>query len=173
MSIRRFTRFAFTLVIVTLIAGISACDQVQHLFVPPDEVEDNVWVGDWELQTIDGASLEEHFESDFEGIDLSVVSNRWTFHEDETWDMEIGIDFKVAEAGIAITSSTIINFMGTYSLSGSNYTLSFMSHEENGFFGSDELDTGTWLRDGATLILYSDGDIIVVFKLLETQSGQE
>ena len=59
MSIRRFTRFAFTLVIVTLIAGLSACDQVQYLFVPPDEVEDNVWVGDWELQTIDGASLEE------------------------------------------------------------------------------------------------------------------
>ena len=117
MSSNRFNRFAFALVIIALIAGLSACDQVQYLFVPP-EVEDNGWVGDWELQTIDGASLEELFESDFEGVDLSVVSNRWTFHEDETWDMEIGIDFKVAEVGIAIASSNIINFMGTYSLSG-------------------------------------------------------
>ena len=34
MSIRRFTTFAFVLAIVTLIAGLSACDQIGQLLIP-------------------------------------------------------------------------------------------------------------------------------------------
>ncbi len=34
MNIRRFTTFVFVLAIVTLIAGLSACDQIQQLLVP-------------------------------------------------------------------------------------------------------------------------------------------
>lgn len=40
MAVRRFTKFAFLLVIVTLIAGFSACDQIGQLLVPaPPEME--------------------------------------------------------------------------------------------------------------------------------------
>ena len=34
MTIRQFTRFAFVLTIVALIAGLSACDQIQQLLIP-------------------------------------------------------------------------------------------------------------------------------------------
>ena len=41
MNTRRITRFAFVLAIVLLIAGLSACDQIQQLLVPaPSEMED-------------------------------------------------------------------------------------------------------------------------------------
>ena len=35
MNIRRFTKFAFVLTIVSLIAGLSACDQIQQILPPP------------------------------------------------------------------------------------------------------------------------------------------
>ena len=34
MKIRRFTTFAFVLTIAALIAGLSACDQIQQLLLP-------------------------------------------------------------------------------------------------------------------------------------------
>ena len=34
MNIRRFTTFAFVLAIAALIAGLSACDQIQQLLIP-------------------------------------------------------------------------------------------------------------------------------------------
>ena len=34
MTIRRFTKTAFVLAIITLIAGLSACDQIQHILTP-------------------------------------------------------------------------------------------------------------------------------------------
>ena len=40
MNIRRFTKFAFIVVIAALIAGISACDQIQQLLLPaPPQME--------------------------------------------------------------------------------------------------------------------------------------
>ena len=40
MNIRRFTKFAFVVVIAALIAGISACDQIQQLLIPaPPQME--------------------------------------------------------------------------------------------------------------------------------------
>ena len=40
MNVRRFTKFAFVLAIVALIAGLSACDQIGQLLVPaPPEME--------------------------------------------------------------------------------------------------------------------------------------
>ena len=52
--------------------------------------------------------------------------------------------------------------VGTYSLSGSNYTLELK--ESVGFFDSDDPDTGTWVRDGGTLTLHSDDGSIIIFK---------
>ena len=40
MNIRRFTKFAFVVVIAALMAGISACDQIQQLLIPaPPQME--------------------------------------------------------------------------------------------------------------------------------------
>ena len=35
MNIGRFTQFAFVLAIVALIVGLSACDQIQQVLLPP------------------------------------------------------------------------------------------------------------------------------------------
>ena len=41
MNIRRFTQFALVLAIITLIAGLSACDQIQQLLLPaPPQMEE-------------------------------------------------------------------------------------------------------------------------------------
>ena len=40
MNIGRYTKFVLVLALVTLIVGFSACDQIQHLFIPtPPEIE--------------------------------------------------------------------------------------------------------------------------------------
>ncbi len=37
MKISRFTKFTFLLAIVSLIAGLSACDQIQQILPPPSD----------------------------------------------------------------------------------------------------------------------------------------
>ena len=84
---------------------------------------------------------------------------------DGTLDAEISIKIEATEGGIrncSVTSS--IKITGTYSLSGSNYTLT-MEGEETGFFWRyTEEDTGTWSRKGSTLTLNSDDGETIVFK---------
>ena len=45
MNIRRFTRFAFVLAIVTLIVGLSACDQVGQLLIPAPPQMEGISIG--------------------------------------------------------------------------------------------------------------------------------
>ncbi len=60
---------------------------------------------------------------------------------------------------------------GTYTLSGSNYTLTPIKVEGTGIFEEDvepvgptDEDTGTWSRKGNTLTLISDDGSTIVFK---------
>ena len=45
MNIRKFTKFAFIVVIAALIAGISACDQIQQLLLPAQDEYHLRWKG--------------------------------------------------------------------------------------------------------------------------------
>ena len=137
--------------------------------------DDNQWVGTWEMESIDGESLEQSFGEDEEfgdaEIDFSITANEWTFSDDGTMEMELGMKFEVKEQGLEFSGQGSMKIMGTYSLSGSNYTLTSTEVEGTGLFegeaaliGSTDEDTGTWSRSGNTLTLNSDDGTTVVFK---------
>ena len=124
--------------------------------------DDNEWVGTWSLDTFGGQTLEQVLEQELgtEGVTVSIVTNNWTFNDDGTLEAEIS--FKIGNQGgdsaFAITSSS--KTTGTYSLSGSNYTLTL---EETPIASLKE-STGTWSRDGNTLTLNSDNGNVIGFK---------
>ena len=76
--------------------------------------------------------------------------------------LEAEISFKIGNQGgdsaFAITSSS--KTTGTYSLSGSNYTLTL----EEISIASLKESTGTWSREGNTLTLNSDNGGSIAFK---------
>ncbi len=134
--------------------------------------DDNEWVGTWAMETIDGESLEESFTGGEDlGIDLSIVANSWTFNDDGTMEADFGVKAEVKEQGLELSVQGSLKIMGTYSLSGSNYTLTFTKVVGTGVLegaeppidSSDE-DTGTWASEGNTLTLNSDEDGTIVFK---------
>ena len=123
---------------------------------------DNEWVGIWSLETFDGQTLSQVLKRELatEGVTLSIVTNDWTFNNDGTLEAEIG--FKLGNQGgdsaFAITSS--IKTIGTYSLSGSNYTLTLQEIP----IASLKESTGTWSREGNILTLNSDNSGSITFK---------
>ena len=123
---------------------------------------DNEWVGIWSLETFDGQTLGQVLKRELatEGVTLSIVTNDWTFNNDGTLEAEIG--FKLGNQGgdsaFAITSS--IKTIGTYSLSGSNYTLTLQEIP----IASLKESTGTWSREGNILTLNSDNSGSITFK---------
>ena len=120
------------------------------------------WVGTWSLETFGGQSLDQVLEKELgrETVTISIVTNNWIFNNDGTLEAEIG--FKIGNQGgdsaITITSSSKIT--GTYSLSGSSYTLTL---EEIPILSLKE-STGTWSREGNTLTLNSDNGGSIAFK---------
>ena len=123
---------------------------------------DNEWIGTWSLETFDGQSLDQVLEKELgrEAVTISIVTNNWTFNNDGTLEAEIG--FRLGNQGgdsaIAITSSN--KTTGTYSLSGSSYTLTL---EDIPILSLKE-STGTWSREGNTLTLNSDNSGSIAFK---------
>ena len=139
-----------------LIIGIIGC-------VGDDsEDDDNQWVGTWSLEIFDGQTLEKVLEKELatEGVIVSIVTNNWMFNNDGTLEAEIGFRLgnQGEDSGIAITSS--IKTMGTYSLSGSNYTLTLQEIP----IASLKESTGAWSREGNTLTLNSDNGNRIAFK---------
>ena len=141
--------------------------------------DDNEWVGTWAIESSDGVSIEQAFVEGFgfeegeEGIDLSLVTNSWTFNSDGTMEAELAIKFEVKEQGLELFSGEgSIKMMGTYSLSGSSYTLIPIEVEGTGLLegeaepvGPTDEDTGTWSISGNTLTLnYDDGSTMVLTK---------
>ena len=141
--------------------------------------DDNEWVGTWAIESSDGVSIEQAFVEGFgfeegeEGIDLSLVANSWTFNSDGTMEAELAIKFEVKEQGLELFSGEgSIKMMGTYSLSGSSYTLIPIEVEGTGLLegeaepvGPTDEDTGTWSISGNTLTLnYDDGSTMVLTK---------
>ncbi|RKU13595.1 hypothetical protein C6502_04320 [Candidatus Poribacteria bacterium] len=146
-----------------LIIGIISCG---------GDDDDNDWVGTWAMETVDGESLEQDFAEDFgdADTDLDITANEWTFNNDGTMEMEFGVKFEVKEQGLTISGEGSIRMMGTYSLSGSNYTLTPKEVEGTGLFEGDvepvgptDEETGTWSRNGNTLTLNSDDGSTIVF----------
>ena len=129
--------------------------------------DENDWVGTWAMESVDGQSLEQSMKEDFgEEANVSIVTNSWRFNSDGTMDAEARVKIEGAEGGTEITTTISQNATGTYSLSGSSYTLTL--EITFNFFGyaetETEIDTGTWSRKGNTLTLISDEGETIVFK---------
>ena len=137
--------------------------------------DDNEWVGTWAIATLNGQSFEQVLTEDAEAlglaVDFSILVNSWTFNEDGTMEMEVGIRFKLTEQGLELSGQGSMNITGTYSLSGSTYRLKPIKAEGTGLFAdaipavapTDE-GTGTWSREGNTLTLHDDDGSTLVFK---------
>ena len=132
--------------------------------------DENDWVGTWTIETVDGENYEQFLEEDGpEGANVSIVTNNWTFNDDGTMEAEFALKFEVTEQGLEISGEGSMKMMGTYSLSGSSYTLTPTEVEGTGLFegevvGPTDEDTGIWSRSGNTLTLNSDDGSTTVFK---------
>lgn len=124
--------------------------------------DDNDWVGTWSLETYDGQGLEQVLEQELapEGVTISIVTNSWTFNNDGTLEAEIGFRLGNQGSDSAIALTSTIKTAGTYSLSGSNYTLTL----EEIPIASLKESTGTWNREGNTLTLNSNNGDNIAFK---------
>lgn len=127
-----------------------------------DDDSDNDWVGTWSLETFADQSLEQILEQELapEGVTIAIVTNNWMFNNDGTLEAELGfrLENQANDSAISLTSS--IKTMGTYSLSGSNYTLTL----EEIPIASLKKSTGTWSRTGNILTLNSDDGNNITFK---------
>ena len=129
--------------------------------------DENDWVGTWAMESVDGQSVEQSMQEDFgDEADVSIVTNSWRFNSDGTMEAEVRVKIEGGEGGTEITATSARTAMGTYSLSGSSYTLTL--EITINFLGEaateTDVDTGTWSRKGNTLTLISDEGETIVFK---------
>ena len=156
--IRRSFLWSVTFCVI-LIIGVVGCG---------GDDDDNDWVGTWALESVDGQSYELFLKEDFgrDEVDVSVVTNEWTFNDDGTLEVENKVKIEGGAGGSEITATILQNATGTYSLSDSSYTLTL--EMTINFLGETEIqtdeDTGTWSRSGNTLTLNSEEGETIVFK---------
>lgn len=157
-----------------LIIGATSCGELGNY----------EWVGTWTLESVDGQSIQQQVEAiellvtafGEDGIDISYT-DEWTFDGDGKWHRDV-----TWSESTASTQETIpFGFMGTYSLSGANYTLTLtegvftaLTTDTDDVKGgiieleteSDfaKIDIGTWTENGGTLTLTSDVGHVLVFK---------
>ncbi len=141
--------------------------------VKPPSAGVTKWVGTWAVETVDGQTWEQAFAEEFgeEGVTVSIVTNDWTFNDDGTMEVEFAMKFEVKEEGLTLSGQGSMKIMGTYALSGSNYTLTPTEVEGTGLFEGEvepvdptDEGTGTWVRKGNTLTLNSDDGSTLVLK---------
>ena len=125
---------------VVPIIGIVGCGEGD------DGHSDSEWVGTWRLESLDG----HNYEAFWDALGFSIVTNSWTFHDDGTWEAEL-----ILEGEAAVKS------MGTYSLSGSDYTATGLSKA----LEDTEADSGTWSKQGNTLTITSNGGTVIGLKM--------
>ena len=129
--------------------------------------DENDWVGTWTMGSVDGQTVEQSMQEDYgDEADVSIVTNSWRFNSDGTMEAEVRVKIEGGQGGTEITATISQNTTGTYSLSGSSYTLTL--EITINLFGEaeteTEVDTGTWSRKGNTLTLISDEGETIVFK---------
>ena len=128
---------------VVLTIGITGCGGDSD---DGDGDSGSEWAGTWSIESLDG----QNYEAFWAALGFSIVTNSWTFHDDGTWEAELTLE------GLAAVKS-----MGTYSLSGSNYTATGLSEA----LDRTGPNAGTWSRTGNTLtITGNDGTVIVLTK---------
>ena len=118
------------------------------------EDDDNEWIGTWALETVDGQNWAQFLVED--GVNISIITNDWTFYNDETLEVEVVFELEPKEDKIITIQNKA---RGTYTLTDSIYELKFEG-EGTDFFKDS---TGTWSRTWSALTLNSDDDTTIVF----------
>ena len=138
--------------------------------------DDNGLVGTWRLESVDGATIQQTIDqfkqlaaAFGQEIEISYTED-WTFESDGMWRRALTL-VAPNEAGEVETSS--FEATGTYSLSGSNYSITI-----TGTTGADPTEdiqadidfdfakvlTGTWSINGSALTLTGDGGTVLGFR---------
>ena len=141
-----------------------------------DSEDDNELVGTWTLQSVDGATIQQTIDqfkqlaaAFGQEIEISYTED-WTFESDGMWRRASTL---VAPNEAGEVEANSFEATGTYSLSGSNYSITI-----TGTMGEDATEgvqadidfdfadvlIGTWSVDGSTLTLTGDGDTKLGFK---------
>ena len=150
-----------------LISGIIGCGGDSDSEVNSD------WVGTWSLESVDGTNIRQQLDQ-FEQLAVTfgqlltiTFADEWTFDDDGTWHRET--TYEVDEG--SGPEATSIEGWGTYSLSGSNYSLTVTEvtgEVETGAIDIElhfeDLANGTWSINGDTLTLTGDGGSAVSLK---------
>ena len=128
------------------------------------EDEDN-WVGKWRLHSIDDKTVEQVLNESTQ-TEVEIKKNEWEFHDNDTWDSEFEAETQVENVAVQQTSDLKLALRGSYTLSGSNYTLiiSNVTQQQQLLF-SKSRNTGTWVRSGSTLTLNNDDERVFTFKI--------
>ena len=130
---------------------------------PPVEKDDDASgvIGSWAVHTFEGDPVDEVFDDVFEGAEIVGVS-KWTFYDDGRWNWVTAFE---TGTGDPLSGSFSFAIGGTYTITGSSYTLIFdeetiARHEIE---PSEAITTGTWMRADSTLTLsHDDGTVIVM-----------
>ena len=72
--------------------------------------DDDDWGGTWAVETIDRESFKQAL--DEEGLNVSIVTNNWTFNSDGTIEAEVAVKLEATEGGseISVNISTMVDF---------------------------------------------------------------
>ena len=126
-----------------LMIGITGCG----------EDDDNEWDGTWTLESVDGESIEQVLSADGESIkqilikqifaeehefsetdlDLSMTATiEWTFDSDGVVEGVYTMKFEAKGEGSDFSREGSMRITGTYFISGTNYTMTFMEVEITG-----------------------------------------
>ena len=141
-----------------------------------DSEDNNGLVGTWTLQSVDGATIQQTIDqfkqlaaAFGQEIEISYTED-WTFESDGMWRRASTL-VAPNDAGEVETNS--FEATGTYSLSGSNYSITI-----TGTMGEDategvqadidfdfaDIISGTWAIDGSALTLTGDGGTTLGFQ---------
>lgn len=142
-----------------------------------DGEDANDLVGTWRLESVDGASIQQTIDqitqlaAAFDQVlELSYTEN-WTFESGGMWHRELTL-VAPNDAGVKETNSS--ETTGTYSLSGSNYSITITGAtgedvtedlEADIEFDFNDVLNGTWTIDGSTLTLAGDGGTVLGFTM--------
>lgn len=136
-----------------------------------DSGKENGWVGTWSLHTVD----RQDWGTLFLSFGATVDYNKWTFHDDGTWEVELTVSDRREQWAEQMSGAYSITDT-TFSISSPDPGFSFYFSISTEFSIDESLDseqssepkeeTGTWVRGGNTLALTrSDGQILVFEKL--------
>ena len=149
-----------------LIIGIIGCGG------DDDDANANDWVGTWSYETEDDQILEQALAESLgaAGMNVSIVTNNFTFNSDGTMEAEFTFEVEYKEGVSKISHKYSQKYTGTYSLSGTNFTLATRIETTMTIEGEESFtvrDTGegagTWYRKENTLTLNGDDSAITIF----------